>query len=221
LATSAIGAVTFVVSIVETLIQDDLLVGRSARNALLLAITLLIVGLPVWQLLWRRIYRHIEQDREREISAISRKVYLFTVIGISAIAAVVSTLTFTVQIFQGLFGGDIGGSTWRETSYAISILVVGILVGLFHLRVFRHERAEAGPKSKTHKFLLMIGPADKSLARELERSTGARVEIVESLDGLATRWDREKVQQLLMENQEAEIALIADAGQIKAIPIKR
>ena len=221
LATSAIGAVTFVVSIVETLIQDDLLVGRSARNALLLAITLLIFGLPLWQILWSRIHRHIEQDREREISAISRKVYLFTVIGISAIAAVVSTLTFTVQIFQGLFGGDIGGSTWRETSYAISILVVGILVGLFHLQVLRHERAEAGPKSKTHKFLLMIGPVDKSLARELERSTGARVEIVESLDGLATRWDREKVQQLLMENREAEIALIADAGQIKAIPIKR
>jgi hypothetical protein len=67
----------------------------------------------------------------------------------------------------------------------------------------------------------MIGPADKPLARELERSTGARVEIVESLDGLATVWDREKVRLLLAANKEAELALIADSGQIKAIPIKR
>jgi len=221
LATSTVGAVTFVVSIVETFAQDDLLVGRSARNSLLLAITLLVVGLPVWQILWRRIHLHIEQDPEHEISAISRKVYLFTVVGISAIAVVASTLTIAVQMFQGLFGGDLGGSTWRETSYAISILAIGILTGLFHLQIIRHERVEAGPKSKTHKFVLLIGPADKSLARELERSTGARVEIVESLDGLATVWDREKVQRLLTENKETEIALIADSGEIKAIPIKR
>jgi len=221
LATTSVGAVTFVVSIVETFAQDDLLVGRSPRNSLLLAITLLVVGLPVWQILWRRISLHINQDLEREIAAISRKVYLFTVVGISAIAVVASALTITVQIFQGLFGGDLGGSTWRETSYAISILVVGILAGLFHLHFIRRERALSGPKSKTHKFLLMIGPADKPLARELERSTGARVEIVESLDGLATVWDREKVRLLLAENKEAELALIADSGQIKAIPIKR
>ncbi len=221
LATSSVGAVTFVVSIVETFAQDDLLVGRSPRNSLLLAITLLVVGLPVWQILWRRINLHINQDPEREIPAISRKVYLFTVVGISAIAVVASALTITVQIFQGLFGGDLGGGTWRETSYAISILVVGILAGLFHLQIIRHERSQAGPKSKTHKFLLMIGPADKSFARDLERSTGARVEIVESLDGLATVWDRDKVERLLAENKESEIALIADAGQIRAIPIKR
>jgi hypothetical protein len=221
LATTSVGAVTFVVSIVETFAQDDLLVGRSPRNSLLLAITLLVVGLPVWQILWRRISLHINQDPEREIAAISRKVYLFTVVGISAIAVVASALTITVQIFQGLFGGDLGGSTWRETSYAISILVVGILAGLFHLQFIRRERALSGPKSKTHRFLLMIGPADKPLARELERSTGARVEIVESLDGLATVWDREKVRLLLAENKEAELALIADSGQIKAIPIKR
>jgi len=221
LATSSVGTVTFVVSIVETFAQDDLLVGRSPRNSLLLAITLLVVGLPVWQILWRRTNLHINQDPEREIPAISRKVYLFTVVGISAIAVVASALTITVQIFQGLFGGDLGGGTWRETSYAISILVVGILAGLLHLQIIRHERSHTGPKSKTHKFLLMIGPADKSFARDLERSTGARVEIVESLDGLATVWDRDKVERLLAENKESEIALIADAGQIRAIPIKR
>jgi len=221
LATSSVGTVTFVVSIVETFAQDDLLVGRSPRNSLLLAITLLVVGLPVWQILLRRTTLHINQDPEREIPAISRKVYLFTVVGISAIAVVASALTITVQIFQGLFGGDLGGGTWRETSYAISILVVGILAGLFHLQIIRHVRSHTGPKSKTHKFLLMIGPADKSFARDLERSTGARVEIVESLDGLATVWDRDKVERLLAENKESEIALIADAGQIRAIPIKR
>ncbi len=220
-ATSSIGAVTFVVAIVETFAQDDLLVGRSPRNSLLLAITLLVVGLPVWQIIWRRINQRVKEDPEREISAISRKVYLFTVVGISAIATVASALTITVQIFQGIFGGDLGGSTWRETSYAISILIVGILAGIFHLRIIRHERSISGPKSKSHKFLLMIGPADKSLARELERSTGARIEIVESLDGLATAWDREKVRLLLAENKEQELALIADSGQIRAIPIKR
>lgn len=221
LGTSAVGAVTLVVSLVESFIKDDLLVGRSPRNALLLAITLLLVGLPLWQILWKQINDRIAFDRSVELSSIARKVYLFTLVGVSAIAAVVSILTITVQIFQGLFGGDIGGATVREISYAISIFAVGLIGGLTHLRIIQKERGESRPSSRTHKSLLLIGPADRSLARELERSTGARVEIVESLDGYATAWDREKVLALLKENQNPNLALIAESGQIKAIPIKR
>ena len=221
LVTSAVGAVTLVVAVVESFIEENQLVGRSPRNALLLAITLLVVGLPVWQILWARINHRIKEDPTHELASISRKVYLFTVVGVSAIAVVASALTITVQIFQGLFGGDLGGATVREISYAVSILVVGLIGGIVHLQIIRHERTQAGPRSKTHKFLLLIGPSDKALARELERSTGARVEILESLDGLATQWDRAKIKELLAEKKDSEIALIAEAGQIKAIPIKR
>ena len=221
LGTSAIGAVTLVVSLVESLVRDDLLVGRSPRNALLLAITLLLVGLPLWQIVWRQINHRISTHRVAEISSIARKVYLFTVVGVSAIAAVVSILTITVQIFQGLFGGDFGGATVREISYAISIFAVGLIGGLSHLRIIQRERKETGPSTRTHKSLLLIGPADRAFARELERSTGARVEIVESLDGYATSWDREKVLSLLRENQKPDLALIAESGEITAIPIKR
>lgn len=221
LVTASVGAVTLVVSIVESLVEESQLVGRSPTNSLLLGLTLIAVGLPVWFVLWRRINLRIEENPAHEVGAISRKVYLFTIVGVSAVAVVASTLTITVQLFQGLFGGDLGGSSLRNMSYAISILIVGLAAGVTHLQIIRHERTIVGPKEKSHKFLLLIGPADKGLARELERSTGARVEIVESLDGLATKWDREKIESLLKSNKDAEIALIADAGEIKAIPIKR
>lgn len=221
LATTAVGAVTFVVSIVESLVQDNLLVGRSPRNALLLAVTVLVFGLPVWQILWRRINAAIAKDPGRELTSIARKVFLFTVVGVSSIAVVASTLAITVQVFQGLFGGGLGGSTLRETSYAISILVIGLLIGLTHFQIIRHERRQTGPKVKTHKFLLMIGPVDRNLGREIERTTGARVEILESLDGIATTWDHEEVREILSNTKDAEIALIADQNHIRAIPIKR
>lgn len=221
LVTAAVGAVTLIVSIVESFVDENQLVGRSPMNSLLLGLTLLAVGLPVWFVLWRRIDQRIDEDETHEIPAISRKVYLFTLVGVSAVAVVASTLTVTVQIFQGLFGGDLGGASLREMSYAISILIVGLVAGITHLQIIRHERTITAPKERTHKFLLLIGPADKGLARELERSTGARVEILESLDGLATKWDREKISSLLKSNTGSEIALIADEGQIRAIPIKR
>jgi hypothetical protein len=221
LVTAAVGAVTLVVSIVESFIEENLIVGRSPQNALLLGLTLLAVGLPVWLAMWRKITQLVATDAAHELGSISRKVYLFTIVGVSSIAAVASILTITVQIFQGIFGGDLGGSSLREMSYAISILIVGIVAGTLHLQIIRHERSQAGPREKTHKFLLLIGPADKGLARELERSTGARIEFLESLDGLATEWDREKIASLLESNKESEIALIADSGQIRAIPIKR
>ncbi len=221
LVTAAVGAVTLVVSIVESFIEENLLVGRSPQNALLLGLTLLAVGLPVWLAMWRQIGQLVASDATHELTSISRKVYLFTIVGVSAIAAVASILTITVQIFQGIFGGDLGGTSLREMSYAISILVVGLVAGIAHIQIIRHERTIVAPKEKTHKFLLLIGPADKALARELERSTGARVEFLESLDGLATEWDREKIATLLKNSKDAEIALIADSGQIRAIPIKR
>ena len=221
LVTAAVGAVTLVVSIVESFIEENLLVGRSPQNALLLGLTLLAVGLPVWLAMWRKISQLVATDATHELTSISRKVYLFTIVGVSAIAAVASILTITVQIFQGIFGGDLGGTSLREMSYAISILVVGLVAGIAHIQIIRHERTIVAPKEKTHKFLLLIGPADKGLARELERATGARVEFLESLDGLATEWDREKIAILLKNSKDAEIALIADSGQIRAIPIKR
>ena len=175
LVTAAVGAVTLIVSIVESFVDENQLVGRSPMNSLLLGLTLLAVGLPVWFVLWRRIDQRIDEDETHEIPAISRKVYLFTLVGVSAVAVVASTLTVTVQIFQGLFGGDLGGASLREMSYAISILIVGLVAGITHLQIIRHERTITAPKERTHKFLLLIGPADKGLARELERSTGARV----------------------------------------------
>ena len=221
LVTAAVGAVTLVVSIVESFIEENLIVGRSPQNAMLLGLTLLAVGLPVWLAMWRKISQLVATDGAHELGSISRKVYLFTIVGVSGIAAVASILTITVQIFQRIFGSDQGGTSLRDMSYAISILLVGIVIGISHLQIIRHERSFVAPREKSHKFLLLIGPADKGLARELERTTGARVEFLESLDGLATEWDREKIASLLESNKEAEIALIADSGQIRAIPIKR
>jgi hypothetical protein len=221
IVTTAVGAVTLVVSVVESLIQENQLVGRSPRNALLLAITLLVAGFPLWRILWSQIKHHISADPTHELSSISRKVYLFTLVGVSAIAAVVSTLTITVQIFQGLFGGDLGGATLRETSYAISILIVGILAGIFHLRIIQRERGSRQVSKRTHRYLLLIGPKDRTLERELVRSTGARVEIIASQDGLPSGWDRSEIEKLLAEHPDQELALIADEGKVRAIPIKR
>lgn len=221
IVTTAVGAVTLMVSIVESLIQESQLVGRSPRNALLLAITLLVAGFPLWRVLWTQIKERISANHTLELSSISRKVYLFTLVGVSAIAIVVSTLTIAVQIFQGLFGGDLGDSTLRETSYAISILIVGIMAGIFHLRIIQNERGSRQVSKRSHRYLLLIGPRDHLLERELARSTGARVEMIASHDGMPSDWDRGEIERILTEHPDQELALIADTGKVRAIPIQR
>ena len=221
LATSAIAISIGLVSIVESFTSQVQVLGSSAINTALLALTLFVVGLPLWLLFWRRITARVKASPDVELGSPTRRIYLILVLGVSGIGAIAALLTLVVRLFEGLFNSDLGTATFREVAYPLSIVITTAFVATYHINVFRHDRARAPRPSLGLKYLLLIGPQDAELKRLLERETGARIDFVRLADGFEGTWSAERVRSLIAANDYPELALIHDSNDYRAIPIKR
>ena len=221
LATTAIAVSMGLVSIVESFTSQVQLLGSSATNTALLALTLFLVGLPLWLAFWRRITLRVRSNPDSELRSPTRRVYLILVLGISGIGAIAALLTVVVRFFEGIFNSNLGTATFRELAYPLSILITTALVASYHFNIFRHDRARAPKAADGLKYLLLIGPQDAQLKRILERETGARIDFVRLADGFEGSWSQERVRSLIASNAHPELALIHDSSEYKVIPIQR
>jgi hypothetical protein len=221
LVTSAIAVSMGLVSIVESFTSQVQVLGSSATNTALLALTLFLVGVPLWIFFWRRISNRVKQEVEVELGSSTRRVYLILILGASGIGSIAALLTTVVRLFEGFFNADFGTATVRELAYPLSILLTALLVALYHLNVFRQDRLRLPKPAAGLKYLLLIGPQDLMLKKALERETGARVDFVRLADGFEGSWSQERVKTLISSNEHPELALIHDSAEYRVIPIKR
>jgi len=221
LVTSSIAVSIGLVSIVESFTSKVQVLGSSAMNTALLALTLFLVGLPLWIFFWRRIGMRVQTSTDAELGSPTRRVYLILILGVSGIGAIAALLTMVVRLFEGIFNADLGAATFRELAYPLSILLTTALVAIYHVNIFRHDRAQAPKTTHELKYLLLIGPEDTQLKRLLERETGARIDLVRLADGFEGTWSEARVRSLIASNTYPELALIHDSQEYKIIPIQR
>lgn len=221
LVTSSIAVSIGLVSIVESFTSRVQVLGSSATNTALLALTLFLVGLPLWIFFWRRIGMRVQASTDVELASPTRRVYLILILGVSGIGAIAALLTMVVRLFEGIFNADLGTATFRELAYPLSILLTTALVAIYHFNIFRHDRVHAPKTAHGLKYLLLIGPEDTQLKRLLERETGARIDLVRLADGFEGTWSEARVRSLIASNAHAELALIHDSSEYKVIPIRR
>jgi hypothetical protein len=221
LVTSAIAVSMGLVSIVESFTSQVQVLGSSATNTALLALTLFLVGVPLWIFFWRRISNRVKQEVEVELGSSTRRVYLILILGASGIGSIAALLTTVVRLFEGFFNADFGTATVRELAYPLSILLTALLVARYHLNIFRQDRLRLPKPAAGLKYLLLIGPQDLMLKKALERETGARVDFVRLADGFEGSWSQERVKTLISSNEHPELALIHDSAEYRVIPIKR
>jgi MFS family permease len=221
LVTSAIAVSMGLVSIVESFTSQVQVLGSSATNTALLALTLFLVGVPLWIFFRRRISNRVKQEVEVELGSSTRRVYLILILGASGIGSIAALLTTVVRLFEGFFNADFGTATVRELAYPLSILLTALLVARYHLNIFRQDRLRLPKPAAGLKYLLLIGPQDLMLKKALERETGARVDFVRLADGFEGSWSQERVKTLISSNEHPELALIHDSAEYRVIPIKR
>lgn len=134
------GIIMILVSIVESVTKTNQISGPESTNTLVVAITLITVGGPVWAVMWKLIQNKIRKDPQSEQSSFVRRFYLFTLFGVSGVAALISLLAFTYMAFDDLFKGEIGEYTIHDARFPIGILIATIFVSIYHWIVYRAER---------------------------------------------------------------------------------
>ncbi len=221
LLAAAGGVAMILVALLEAWTSSAVIAGSGAKNALLAAATLLIVGGPVWGIYWRRIQRAVKVFPSEEHLSPTRRVYLFILFGLGGIVAVVTLLVGVFFLFDDIFKGNFGIETLRRIRFALSILMATAAIATYHWFVYRSERGLISTSNRGPKYVLLIGQKDAELVHSISRLTGGRVQSWLRTDEPVADWPKREVLELLEDCKEESVVVLADSKGVQVIPTDR
>jgi len=153
----------------------------SIANRLILAVTLAMIGAPLWWVFWSRIRRHVVEDPGAELESAVRRIYLIVLFGVGGIVVLVSLISVLFIAIENLLEGTFGGEAIRSMRVGLSLLVTVTGAAWYHLAVFRSDRktltsVEPIPAPPLPRHIVLIAPRGADLADELAIATGADLE---------------------------------------------
>lgn len=170
LAVAATGVGVLVNTILATLTAP--LAGSGLTSLLLSGVSALVVGAPVWWLVWR----------PRQVPVVgrsSRRVYLVAVFGVSALVALITLLVVGFRLFEFFLDSVSGESLVERIRVPLGLLTATLLVAWYHFAVWRGDRAATVDAAVTPRLreVTLIAPAPGSEGRveAIRAATGVRV----------------------------------------------
>jgi hypothetical protein len=147
-------------------VSDDWWREQIARFA-----PLALVGATLWLWYWNQVAQRVAASPVDERRALSRRIYLYAVLGAALVAAIISLGVVLYQVFEALFG-VVGNSGFIEdTSAAFGVLLVAAALVAFHGLVLRRDlevQSEA-VTAEVRRSLTLIGPPGSDLDDVLDR----------------------------------------------------
>ncbi|OIQ80730.1 hypothetical protein GALL_375110 [mine drainage metagenome] len=221
LLAAAGGLAMVIISLIEAMSNAKVITAQSQTNTLLAALTLLIVGVPIWWIFWHRLQHAMTTGSKEEHASPTRRVYLFLLFGVGGIAAVIALLVGVYLIFNDIFSNAFGLSTLNRMRFAVGILLTTAAIAGYHWTVYRAERMFIKVPGLTAKYVLLIGPKDPELSHAISSKTGGHVETWIRTDDVESAWPHEKVLEVIGSTTAKELILLVDKNEIQAIPIER
>lgn len=215
----ATGIGILVVAAIEALTGTDLISNGAATNTLLLALTLLLVGTPAWWMFWSRIQTITDANPEIEVVAPTRRGYLYLLFGVGGVAAIVSLITGIFQLFSDIFQSQFGSDTFRLMRFAIGVLVTTGTAAAYHLMVYRNERQYLHAPARGGHSIILVGPKDPELVREITEKTGNRVQVWVAAESDHQVWSHDEVLALLDKQADQDLLILMNAHGLEAVPM--
>ena len=169
---------------------DALLTGRDLwQEPFAIAITLGVIGLPVWGYYWRSAQHRASELGAGERSALARRVFLFAVLGAGALAFLVGGSALLFILLRDLLGDGVSNETIRDARPTIDVMVATGVFLPYHWLVYRNDRV-AGPEPAAPKdrrpvekdVTVLVSEGGTVFVRDLEDTLGYRVTTLRRAD---------------------------------------
>ena len=196
----------------------------SQANTLVLALTLLLVGTPVWWTFWRRLQTQVAGGEPVERGSVSRRVYLMLLIGGAGLTAMISLASVLFAFFRDLLDGRLAISVLRDVRTGLGLVVTAGAVAGYHWMVHRQDRAAVEPAPQTihPRSVLLISADGVGLAAAIADATGAKVERLHRLDTAEHDVDVAGLTAaVLAAPYERVMVTVGEAGEVSVIPFER
>ncbi len=223
LSAAAAGVALVVVALIEALLPARVEIGASVTNPLLAAVTLLVVGGPLWWASWSHIGRVARVAGAVELESPSRRVYLVVLFGIGGIAAVVSVLVAAFLAIQAVLQTGIDAAVVRDLQIPVAVLLTTAVVSGYHGAVYRDDRSRLPAAETRHgpRYVLLVGAPDDGIGRAIAHLTGARVDVWARADGTAGPWVVDDVVAAVSSSRADAVTVLAGPAGLEAVGMQR
>jgi len=217
LMTVATAAVILVLAVFEAIAPASATEtgGGDGVDTLLAAVTLLLVGIPMWVITWRRL-QGLAAATEEEAGSTTRRTYLLGIFGIGGTVAFGALIGLLVAVFRAMFGEGNGESLAGEIDVPVALLVTVGSGALYHWLVYRAER-HLGARTP-ERDILLVGDGVVDIA-EIATRVHARVRLLHRLDlptGAAPTTDA--IVDAIVHTQGDHLLVLAEANEVRVVP---
>ena len=202
------------------------------RDPLASAASLLLVGVPLWGIYWFGVQRDAGAgllDR----SALSRRVFIYLVLGAAALAALGNFSALLFMFFRDLFEGQLSAQLVQDAKWSIGVLLTAGAVSVYYWLVLGEDRraipaleepaAEALPVRKA--VTALATEAAQPLLRRMEAQFGVPVRLWQRLDPDAevpslTDEELRATRERIAEAPGDRVLLTIDAAGVRVVPYR-
>jgi hypothetical protein len=217
LIAASLGILTIIVAAIESITPSDISAGKEGANSLILAVTLLLVGAPIWWFFWNRVEHEVLKSQE-DLASPTRRIFLLMLFGVSGVAAVISLITGIFLIFDDILNSEFGMNTLRDTRFVIGILLTNAAISGYHWAIYRSEKDVAVEIFQKGRNITLVGPADEHIAQLLKEQIGGHIQLWVSPDS-GTPWNLTELVDLIDSTEGKELLVINEKKNLRALPI--
>lgn len=196
------------------------LAETGVRPLLLGGISALVVGGPVWWLVWRPT-RQLDPAWRGDAA---RRIYLIVVFGLSALVAIITLLLIGYRLFEFALGNVSGQSLLDRVRVSLGLLVATALAAGYHFAIWQRDRSvvatPAGVQTIARVFLV-TGSDPGGLVPVIRAATGAEVTVWRRADVEAVGPSPERLE-VALEGVSADRVLVITGAddRIDVIPLR-
>ena len=130
--------------VIDMLVGSGILMTDTTRRILAASISALIVGLPLWLMVWRPMQAEALSQGEMGDHArrsMIRKAYIYLVLFVSVIGGMATAVVLVYQLIRVVLAGDIGSDFANTVLNLAQMLFLFSIVLIYHLNVLRMDGA--------------------------------------------------------------------------------
>jgi len=221
-----------VIGVIAPQSGQELLRADWWRNPLASAVTLLLVGAPLWGFYWFGVQRDTGAGL-LERTTLSRRIFIYLVLGVAVFAALGNLSALLFLFLRDLLEGQLSAQLVQDARWSIGGLLTAGAVSVYYWLVLREDRRaipaveepSAVPLPVRKAVIALATEAAQPLLRRLEAQLGIPVRLWQRLDPDAevpTLSDEELrvTQERIAEAPGDRVLLTIDASGVRVVPYR-
>ena len=192
-----------------------------------LALTLMLVGTPLWVRYWLRQQEEVRAGDPAERQALSRRTFIFVVFGVAVLATLASGSTFLFMLLDAVFENRLSAQVLDGGKWALGVTLTAGMLSAYHWQVLKEDRAaapepEVAPAAVAKLITAAAGPRAAALVSAIGAAIGTGVTTwARQDDAGAPELDAQAIEAIAERIRAApgeRVLLVIDTDGVQVIP---